>query len=1099
MTMQFYLTLPTIAGSSTSSAYRGAFEVDAFSLDTQSPVPGTVAAGAGKPDFGPLQVTLHDAAGLTQFLKLVSDGSHLTGASLIGVQNAGPTGSGLETYRVNLGGQVMITGVQESSDGSYVVTLDYSKIGIVTHAVQADGTLGPAQSFGYDIPQNTSIAPPSDVAPPTAVAPVQPTTFFAVIDGLNGGSQDVAHQGWFQLDGFNLNAANIVGTSGGGLAAGKVFYAPITLTLPSETALTDLMTKLCQGSTLNGVRIEGMSTGVGGAQLAVYDLSLSAVHITDVAQTESGGLSVTLSYGAIQLSTQGLDPSGNLTPASNFSWDIATTAIPPFSAIPGSGSDGSSSSPPAAPHGLLLDPSTDSAAAADHITNAHQLVVDGTAQANQTITLYDTDGHTILATGATNSAGGFSLTTSNLSEGSHAITAVAQASGLTSSSSAGLVVTVDSTAPDAPTSLADSAITGGYVNQASDTFNQALTGTAEAGATVSVYDGTTKLASVTADAGGAWSYGLGQLSDGPHSLTATATDAAGNTGAASTALTFNVDTAAPDAPTGVADASIVNGYVNAAQQAASALAGAAEAGATVTVYDGSTLLGTTTADSSGTWSYSVSALAEGAHSLTATATDAAGNTGGASGALSFKVDTAPPAAPAALADGSIVNGYVNAAQQAASALAGTAEAGATVSVYDGSTLLGTTTAGGGGAWTYGVSSLAEGAHSLTATATDAAGNTGAASSTLSFKVDTAPPAAPAALADGSIVNGYVDAAHRAASALAGTAEAGATDSVYDGSTLLGTTTASSGGAWTYGVSSLAEGPHSLTATATDAAGNTGAASGVLGFKVDTQVAAPSVSLVTDSGLAGDRVTNSGALTVGPESGAKVEYSVNGGSTWATSFAAVEGANTVAVRQTDLAGNVSAATTLSFTLDTKAPSAPTALGLDFSTDSGLPFDRVTNVNKVLINGKAEAGATVTLFDTNGTTVIGSGAADSSGAFHVTTTALSDGVHSISAGATDLAGNASPHSSTMNVTIDTFAPAPKITNIDSGAGGVAISGVSEPFTAVTIYDAGSLVKVAVAGADGTWTTQVNASGNTIHNYTLKAVDLAGNLGASTGSGL
>ena len=44
---------------------------------------------------------------------------------------------------------------------------------------------------------------------------------------------------------------------------------------------------------------------------------------------------------------------------------------------------------------------------------------------------------------------------------------------------------------------------------------------------------------------GAWSYTTAALANGGHSLTATATDAAGNTGVASTALAVTIDTAAP--------------------------------------------------------------------------------------------------------------------------------------------------------------------------------------------------------------------------------------------------------------------------------------------------------------------------------------------------------------------------------------------------------------------------------------------------------------------------------------------------------------------------------------------------------------------------
>ena len=60
-----------------------------------------------------------------------------------------------------------------------------------------------------------------------------------------------------------------------------------------------------------------------------------------------------------------------------------------------------------------------------------------------------------------------------------------------------------------------------------------LTGTAEAGSTVTVFEGTTQLGTATVNASGAWSYTTSPLSNGAHAFTATATDAAGNTSLAS--------------------------------------------------------------------------------------------------------------------------------------------------------------------------------------------------------------------------------------------------------------------------------------------------------------------------------------------------------------------------------------------------------------------------------------------------------------------------------------------------------------------------------------------------------------------------------------
>ncbi|MFP3571464.1 hypothetical protein, partial [Paraburkholderia sp. SIMBA_030] len=62
------------------------------------------------------------------------------------------------------------------------------------------------------------------------------------------------------------------------------------------------------------------------------------------------------------------------------------------------------------------------------------------------------------------------------------------------------------------------------------------------------------------------------------------------------------------------------------------------------------------------------------------------------------------------------------------------------------------------------------------------------------------------------------------------------------------------------------------------------------FTLDTSAAAPGVALATDSGSsATDHVTSVGTLTLGGvESGATVEYSTDGGSTWNTGFSPAEG-------------------------------------------------------------------------------------------------------------------------------------------------------------------------------------------------------------------
>jgi len=164
-----------------------------------------------------------------------------------------------------------------------------------------------------------------------------------------------------------------------------------------------------------------------------------------------------------------------------------------------------------------------------------------------------------------------------------------------------------------------------------------LTGTASAGNTVKVYDGTTLLGSATVGTNGTWNFTTTALSNGKHSFSASATSA-GGTSALSKALAVTVDTVAPTAPV------ISSSSPNASRNTVLTLSGAAEATSNVKVFDGATLLGSATANGSGAWNFTTAALSTGAHHFTATARDAAGNSSGASSAFDVTLQ-APASTP----------------------------------------------------------------------------------------------------------------------------------------------------------------------------------------------------------------------------------------------------------------------------------------------------------------------------------------------------------------------------------------------------------------------------------------------------------------------
>src|SRR6185312_15206379 len=362
---------------------------------------------------------------------------------------------------------------------------------------------------------------------------------------------------------------------------------------------------------------------------------------------------------------------------------------------------------------------TDSGVAGDHITNDSTLTLSGNAVANSTVNIFD--GGKLLNSVVATASGAWSYTTTTLTNGAHSFTATDMVSGVTSAASGALSVTVDTAAPAAPVIIGNTIVNTNTVQ---------LTGTAEANSKVTVFDGATALGTATANASGAWSYTTGPLSAGPNAFTARAADAAGNTSAASSALTVTVTApsgtvtppsgvGAPTIASFTTDSGVAGDHIT--NDSTLTLSGIAVANSTVNIFDGGKLLNSVVATASGAWSYTTGTMANGSHSFTATDT-VSGVTSAASGALNVTVDTAAPAAPVITGD-TIVN--TNRVQ-----LTGTAEANSKVTVFDGATALGTATADASGVWSYTTGPLSTGPNALTATAADAAGNTGAASSVL---------------------------------------------------------------------------------------------------------------------------------------------------------------------------------------------------------------------------------------------------------------------------------------------------------------------------------------------------------------------------------
>ncbi len=296
--------------------------------------------------------------------------------------------------------------------------------------------------------------------------------------------------------------------------------------------------------------------------------------------------------------------------------------------------------------------------------------------------------------------------------------------------------------------------------------------------------------------------------------------------------------------------------------------------------------------------------------------------------------------------------------------------------------------------------------------------------------------------------------------------------------------------------------HSYTASATltDGVGNVSTPSTALAaFTLDNVALAPVLTLVNDTGAsASDLITRNGAYSVsGVEVGASVAYSLDG-TTWSpTAPTATEGANSVYVRQTDAAGNVSPVVigtpNLSFTLDTLAPAAPLAT---LSKDTGIAGDGLTSLATVAL-GAIEAQASLS-YSIDGSAPLSLAA----GTLGFTPTAatgspLADGAHTLVVTQTDLAGNATS-SAAMNFTLDTQVatlglalvndngafPNDRITSVGTVKLVDPLTGLAVQPETGAVVEYGTLINgtltwsatfTPVMGANDVWVRQTDGAGN------------------------
>ena len=294
----------------------------------------------------------------------------------------------------------------------------------------------------------------------------------------------------------------------------------------------------------------------------------------------------------------------------------------------------------------------------------------------------------------------------------------------------------------------------------------------------------------------------------------------------------------------------------------------------------------------------------------------------------------------------------------------------------------------------------------------------------------------------------------------------------DGGAWVDCTSSVTGTTGSYALSGLADGNHTVSARQTDAAGNVSNIGSSTSWTVDSS--APSAPTLSDAPN-GTTSTTSATLTFSGDSDSAFTCSIDGGE-YSTCISPLsltdlaDGNHSVSIKSRDAAGNLSAATSASWTVDTSAPSEPTLsegpTGFTTSASATLTFsgDEDATLTCSIDDGEYEnCSSPLSLHD------------------------LRDGDHSVRIKSRDAAGNTSSVR-TVSWTVITAAPAtPTFTGAPTGAINgrhVLFSFTGDMYTTFTCS--------IDAGAYNSCTSPLELDGlsDGAHSVRVKATDRVGN---------
>ncbi|MCP9779012.1 type VI secretion system tube protein Hcp, partial [Cyanobium sp. Tous-M-B4] len=334
---KYFLRIDGIAGNSTVSGYEGWFEINSHDFDA--------TAAAGTTDFAPLLVDVFNSPALSFLYQQITEGIPIASLQIQGVIVSTDTRLPIDiTYELRLA-DVVITGLDNTSvagdQQSMQLSFVGSQFGISTTPLNADGSLGSASTYAFDIETSRQIIfgdlPQPDPLPNAGFS--ARIRYFLRIDGIAGNSTTSGYEGWFEIDRHDFDAASAAGS--------LADFSPLRVDLRNAPSLRPFYQLISTGTSINSLQIRGVYDSFNEGDLTpttsiVYELRLAGAVITGLDNTNVAGdqqaLQLSFVGSKFGISSTPINADRSLGTAATYAFDFEINDSIGFSSLPEPGS-----------------------------------------------------------------------------------------------------------------------------------------------------------------------------------------------------------------------------------------------------------------------------------------------------------------------------------------------------------------------------------------------------------------------------------------------------------------------------------------------------------------------------------------------------------------------------------------------------------------------------------------------------------------------------------------------------------------------------------------------------------------------------------------